>query len=105
MSTEPTEGQSHTNQMKSSGQDKSYTAEKLRGAAVMYAPSILRDLLEGISVLAAAFGKLPYPQRKTAARIVRPIVAVGALLPWVYLLIVRPWHLRWGSCSSGWKQS
>jgi hypothetical protein len=97
MSTEPTEGQSQTNQMKSSGQDKSYTAEKLRGAAVMYAPAIVLDLFEGISVLAAAFGRMPDPQRNTAARIVRPIVAVGALLPWIYLLIVRPWHLRWGA--------
>jgi hypothetical protein len=55
------------------------------------------DLFEGISALVTAFGRLPDPQRSRAARILRPIMAVGALLPWVYLLIVRPWHMNWGA--------
>jgi uncharacterized protein YndB with AHSA1/START domain len=78
-------------------QDEDYMPEKLRGAAVMYAPAVLLDLFEGISVLATAFGKLPDPQRNRAARLLRPIMAAGALLPWVYLLFVRPWHMRWGA--------
>ena len=86
-----------TNQTNASGQDKTYAAEKLRGAAVMYAPAIVLDLFEAISVLATALGKLPDPQRSRAARVLRPILTAGALLPWVYLLIVRPWHLRWGA--------
>jgi hypothetical protein len=63
----------------------------------MYAAAIVLDLFEAISVLAAALGKLPDPQRSGAARILRPIMTVGALLPWAYLLIVRPWHLSWGA--------
>jgi hypothetical protein len=95
--TELTEMYPQTNQTNASGQDKTYAAEKLRGAAVMYAPAIVLDLFEAISVLATALGKLPDPQRSRAARILRPIMTTGALLPWVYLLIVRPWHLRWGA--------
>jgi len=95
--TELTEMYPQTNQTNASGQDKTYAAEKLRGAAVMYAPAIVLDLFEAISVLATALGKLPDPQRSRAARILRPIMTTGALLPWVYLLIVRPWHLSWGA--------
>ena len=36
------------------------SAEKLR--VVMYAPAVLLDLFEGISVLATAFGGLPDPR-------------------------------------------
>lgn len=97
MISETTETHPQTNQANASGQDKTYTGEKLRGAAVMYAPAIVLDLFEAISVLATALGKLPDPQRSRAARILRPIMTAGALLPWVYLLIVRPWHLSWGA--------
>jgi hypothetical protein len=83
--------------MSTSGQDKMYTAEKLRGAAVMYGPAIVLDLFEGISVLLAAIGRLPDTSRSRAARMLRPIMAAGTLLPWVYLLIVRPWHMNWGA--------
>jgi hypothetical protein len=83
-------------EQKSTPQARSYMAEKLRGAAVMYAPAVLLDLFEGISVLVSAFGRMPDPKRM-AARILRPITTVGALLPWVYLLVVRPWHMRWGA--------
>jgi hypothetical protein len=77
--------------------DRDYRAEKLRGAAVMYAPAIVLDLFEGISVLATAFGRLPDPRRSRVARVLRPIMTVGALAPWLYLLFVRPWHMRWGA--------
>ena len=97
MTTELPEVYPQTNQMNASGQDKTYTAEKLRGAAVMYLPAIVLDLFEAISVLAAALGKLPDPQRSRAARILRPIMTAGALAPWAYLLIVRPWHIIWGA--------
>jgi len=30
-------------------------------------------------------------------RLAGPAWAVGALLPWAYLLFVRPWHSRWGA--------
>src|SRR3712207_1460787 len=97
MDSEPVEKPNHPEQQGSAPQDKIYMAEKLRGAVVMYAPAVVLDLFEGISVLVTAFGRLPDPQRSRAARILRLIAAVGALLPWVYLLIVRPWHMRWGA--------
>jgi hypothetical protein len=60
-----------------------------------YAPAIVLDPFEGISVLATAFGKLPDPHKSGAARLLRAIIAAGALLPWAHLLLVRPWHMRW----------
>jgi hypothetical protein len=51
-----------TNRMNASGQDKTYVAEKLRGAAVMYGPAVVLFLFEGISVLLTALGRLPDPQ-------------------------------------------
>jgi hypothetical protein len=97
MSTEPTWMHLQTNRMNASGQVKTYVAEKLRGAAVMYGPAVVLDLFEGVSVLLTALGRLPDAQGSRAARILRPIMAVGALAPWVYLLIVRPWHTSWGA--------
>ena len=97
MSAEPTEAHPQIDQMSTSGLDKTYTAEKLRGAIVMYGPAVVLDLYEGFSVLVTALGKLPDPRSSRAARMLRPITAVGALLPWVYLLLVRPWHTNWGA--------
>jgi hypothetical protein len=78
MSPEPVETQDHLERReRASGQEKTYVAEKLRGAAVMYGPSIVLDLFEGISVVAAAFGRLPNPRSGRAARVLRPIVAGG----------------------------
>jgi hypothetical protein len=81
MSSEPTEVYLQADQMNLSGQKKTYITEKLRGAAVMYAPTVVLDLFEGISVLVTALGRLPNPKRSRAARILRPIMAVGVLAP------------------------
>jgi hypothetical protein len=97
MSTEPTGVHLQTERTNASGQDKTYVAAKLRGAAVMYGPAVVLDLFEGISVLVTALGKLPDPQGSRAARVLRPLAAVGALAPWAYLLIIRPWHINWGA--------
>lgn len=97
MDNQPVETHNHPDQRGSVPQSKTYMAEKLRGATVMYAPAIVLDLFKGISVLATAFGKLPDPQKSGAARLLRAIITAGALLPWVYLLLVRPWHMRWGA--------
>lgn len=98
MSPEPEATQDHSEYHKrASGQDKTYIAQKLRGAAVMYGPAVVLDLFEGTSVFVMAFGKLSHRQGSIAARVLRPIMAVGALLPWAYLLIIRPWHINWGA--------
>jgi hypothetical protein len=98
MDSQPVETHDHPQQgPRPQNRDRDYMAEKLRGAAVMYAPAVVLDLFEGISVLATAFGSLPGPERSRAARLLRPIMAVGALAPWVYLLVIRPWHINWGA--------
>jgi hypothetical protein len=97
MDSRPVETRDHLERQGSAPQARSYMADKLRGAAVMYAPAVLLDLFEGISVLLAAFGRLPDPKKSRTTRILRPIMTAGALLPWVYLLFVRPWHMRWGA--------
>jgi len=97
MSTQPEEAHPQTDQINASSQDKNYIVEKLRGAAVMYGPAIVLDLFEGTSVLLIAFGRLSDQRGSKAAHILRPIMAVGTFLPWVYLLIVRPWHMNWGA--------
>jgi retinol dehydrogenase 14 len=97
VSSEYGETYPHTRPRARSSQEKTYMAEKLRGAAVMYAPAVALDLFEGASVLLAAVGRLPDPERSRAARILRPIMTVGALAPWVYLLVIRPWQMNWGA--------
>lgn len=69
----------------------------LRSWVVPFGPSVVLDLLLAASVVATALNKLPDPHRGGAARLVRWAASAGALLPWAYLLIARPWHLRWGA--------
>ena len=52
MDNQPVETHNHPDQRGSVPQSKTYMAEKLRGATVMYAPAIVLDLFKGISVLA-----------------------------------------------------
>lgn len=97
MSPEPEATQDRPGRQEHPSQEKTYIAQKLRAAAVMYGPSVVLNLFEGMSVLLTTFGKLPDPHRSRAARILRPVMTVGALAPWAYLLFVRPWHLHWGA--------
>src|SRR5215213_6524278 len=97
MSTQLKEMHSQPNQMNVSWQVKTYIAEQLRGAAVMYEPAVVLDLYEGISVLVTALGRLPDPQGGGMARILRALAAVGALAPGASRLIVRPWHIKGGA--------
>lgn len=76
---------------------ESYTARKLRGAAIMYGPSLILDLFEGAGVLAVASGVLPRLGGSRSGRTLRLLATAGALSPWAYLLFVRPWQLRWNS--------
>src|SRR5829696_4354160 len=68
-----------------------------RSALVSFGPSLVLDVLLAAGVVATALGKLPDPARGTAARLVRRGASVVTLVPWAYVLIVRPWHLRWGA--------
>jgi hypothetical protein len=82
---------------RSTGPSRNVAAEGTwRSALVTFSPSVVLDLLLAASVIATALGRVPDPRRGTAARLVRRAASVGSLSPWAYLLIVRPWHLRWG---------
>jgi hypothetical protein len=83
---------------RSPGPNRNVAAEgSWRSALVTFGPSVVLNLLEAASMIATALDKLPDPRRGGIAWLVRRAASVGALLPWVYVLIVRPWHLRWGA--------
>jgi hypothetical protein len=69
----------------------------VRMIAVCFGPSVVLNLLLAASVAATASGDLPDPNRGLAARLLRRAATVGSMAPWVYLLVIRPWHLRWGA--------
>jgi hypothetical protein len=69
----------------------------LRGLGVVYGPSVLLDLFVAGSVIAAARGALTRSARCPVARLLRPLVALGAVAPVAYLLGIRPWMRRWGA--------
>lgn len=97
MSSEP-EAKTNHHRHRPAPRNKSYATDKLRSAVVTFGPSVVLDLFQAASVLITAFGRLPDPQRdRTTARILRPLFTVGALAPWAYLLVIRPWHRRWGA--------
>ena len=71
----------------------------VRALAVSCGPSVVLDLLLAASVAATAWGDLPDPNRGLSARLLRRAAIIGSLTPWAYLLVLRPWHLRWGATS------
>jgi hypothetical protein len=82
---------------RSTGPSRNVAAEGTwRSALVTFGPSVVLDLLLAASVIATAVDKLSDPGLSTTPRLVRRVASVGALLPWAYVLIARPWHLRWG---------
>ena len=72
-------------------------ARSVRMIAVSFGPSVVLDLLLAASVAATASGALPDSNRGLAVRLLRRAATVGSLAPWAYLLVIRPWHLRWGA--------
>lgn len=74
-------------------------ARSVRALAVSFGPSVVLDLLLAASVAATVLDALPDPARGLRARLLRRAAIVGGLAPWAYLLVIRPWHLRWGASS------
>jgi hypothetical protein len=68
-----------------------------RALAVSVGPSVLLDLLVGGSIAAVVSGWLARPHQRRLPRALRPLVALGAAFPAIYLLTLRPWHRRWGA--------
>jgi hypothetical protein len=66
-----------------------------RGLAVTLGPSVLLVLYAIVGTLATLVGALARPGSRRRRLLRAPLVG-GALMPWVYVLFVRPWHLNWG---------
>ncbi len=67
-----------------------------RSLAVVIGPSLLVIIYVIVGTVSTILSALA-PSGSTSRRLPRLALAGGALLPWVYLLLVRPWHSRWGT--------
>ena len=95
MSTEPTRMRDRKDQLRAPGEKPSFM-EIARAFGVTIGPSLLLDLFAAGSTLAIITGWIRRP-KKGIARLLAPLAIFGAVLPWAYTFVVRPWHLRWGS--------
>jgi hypothetical protein len=62
-----------------------------RSLAVVVGPSLLVAAYSVVGTLATIVGTLARPGTRSRRRL-RTTLVGGALLPWAYLLLVRPWH-------------
>jgi hypothetical protein len=67
-----------------------------RSLAIVMGPSVLVVVYALVGTLATILSALA-PQGSTSRRLLRTPLVGGALLPWAYLLLVRPRHSRWGA--------
>ena len=67
-----------------------------RSLAVVMGPSVLVILYAIAGTLTAIVSALASPGSGRRFLLRTPLVG-GALLPWIYLVLVRPWHSRWGA--------
>jgi hypothetical protein len=65
-----------------------------RAPAVTFGPSVSLVLYAIVGTFATLVGALAPPGSRRRDLLRAPLVG-GALLPWVYFLFVRPWHLNW----------
>ena len=62
----------------------------------MMGPSLLVIVYAIVGTLTTILSVLA-PQGSGSRRLLRTPLVGGALLPWAYSLIVRPWHSKWGA--------
>ena len=67
-----------------------------RAPAVTFGPSVLVLLYAIVGTLFTVVGALARRGSRRRRLLLRTPLVGGALLPWAYLLAVRPWHLNWG---------
>lgn len=95
MSTEHAGVQDRHDQANAPGEKTSFV-EIVRAFGVTIGPSLLLDLFVTAGTLFILSGRI-MRSKKGTARLLRPLAILGAVLPWAYALVVRPWHLRWGA--------
>ena len=67
-----------------------------RSLAIVMGPSLLVFIYALVGTLGTVLSALAPPGSRSRSLLRTPL-AGGALLPWAYLLLVRPWHSRWGA--------
>ena len=95
MSTEPTGVRERKDQLRAPGDNPSFM-EIARALGITIGPSLLLDFFVAAGTLVLITGRI-MRSREGLARLLRPLAILGALLPWAYALVVRPWHIRWGA--------
>ena len=98
MSTERTEAHQQREQTNGSGERPPVVAmmANVWGMAVVVGPTLVLDIFAAASTLAVVSGWV-FRRREGLPRLLRPLVVLGATLPWAYMLLIRPWLLRWGA--------
>ncbi|HKH36264.1 MAG TPA: hypothetical protein VKA82_03655 [Rubrobacter sp.] len=74
--------------------ERNAQSSQWRAPAVTFGPSVLLILYAIVGTLSTIIGALARRGSRRRRLLRTPLVG-GALLPWVYLLLVRPWHLNW----------
>jgi len=69
----------------------------VRAFAVVIGPSLALDLFAAASTVSTARALLSRVRRDRTPRPLRPLALAGTIAPWLYLTLIRPWHLRWGA--------
>src|SRR5688572_16107430 len=71
---------------------------RLRATAVVLGPSIVADAVAAGCTAAVLRHWLPRARGTSGDNpLTRGLLALGALAPWVYMLVARPWLMRWGA--------
>jgi len=69
----------------------------VRAIAVVIVPSLAAEFLAAASTVETVRALLSQARRDRNPRPLRPLAPVGTIAPWLYVTLVRPWHLRWGA--------
>ena len=88
MSAGPTRTDHRSDQADTPGKEP-YPVDAVRAFGVAFGPSLLLDLFAAGGTLAVLSGWL-FRRRRGLARLLRPLVALGAAFPWAYAYFIRP---------------
>jgi hypothetical protein len=69
----------------------------VRAIVVVVVPSLALELFAAASTVSTVRALLSRARRDRNPRPIRPLALAGTLAPWLYLTLIRPWHLRWGA--------
>ena len=68
----------------------------VRAIAVVVVPSLALEFFVAASIVSTVRVLLSRVRGERNPRPLRPLALLGTVAPWLYLTLVRPWHLRWG---------